>query len=70
MYKIDGDTITLTRGDSFYAVVSMEDIDEALIRSINSTISHVLGKGSILDVDTVAARNFLVQQKRMAQSAV
>ncbi len=50
--------------------IAMEDIDEALIRSINSTISHVLGKGSILDVDTVAARNFLVQQKRTAQSAV
>ena len=27
MYKIDGDTITLTRGDSFYALVSMEDLE-------------------------------------------
>lgn len=50
--------------------IAMEDIDEALIRSINSTISHVLSKGSILDVDTVAARNFLVQQKRDEESAV
>lgn len=50
--------------------IAIEDIDEALIRSINSTITHVLGKGSILDCDTVAARNFLVQQKREAESAV
>ncbi len=50
--------------------IAMEDIDEALILSINQTISHVLQKGSVLDTDTVAARNFLVQQKRMELSAV
>ncbi len=50
--------------------IAMEDIDEALIRSINSTITHVLGKGSVLDCDTVSARNFLVQQKRFCESAV
>lgn len=50
--------------------IALEDIDEALIRSINSTITHVLGKGSILDCDTVAARNFLVQQRRNTLSAV
>lgn len=50
--------------------IALEDIDEALIRSINSTISHVLGKGSVLDCDTVCARNFLVQQKRLCESAV
>ncbi|MBE7063322.1 MAG: bis(5'-nucleosyl)-tetraphosphatase (symmetrical) YqeK [Clostridia bacterium] len=50
--------------------IAMDDIDEALIRSINSTIAHVLGKGSILDCDTVCARNFLVQQKRLCESAV
>ncbi len=46
--------------------LAMEDIDEALIRCINATITHVLGKGSVLDLDTVAARNFLVQRKRSA----
>ena len=48
--------------------IAMEDIDEALIKAINSTITHVLGKGSVLDCDTVAARNFLVQKKRLCQS--
>lgn len=47
--------------------VAMEDIDEALIKAINSTITHVLGKGSVLDCDTVSARNFLVQKKRLCQ---
>lgn len=47
--------------------IAMEDIDEALIKAINSTITHVLGKGSVLDCDTVAARNFLVQKKRLCQ---
>ncbi len=50
--------------------IAMDDIDEALILSINQTIAHVLQKGSVLDTDTVAARNFLVQQKREALSAV
>lgn len=50
--------------------IALEDIDEALIRSINSTITHVLQKGSVLDCDTVAARNFLVQQRREKASAV
>lgn len=45
-------------------LLAQKDIDEALIRAINSTISHVLRKGSILDCDTVMARNFLVQEKR------
>lgn len=44
--------------------LAMQDIDEALIRAINSTITHVLSKGSILDCDTVMARNFLVMEKR------
>lgn len=46
--------------------LALQDLDEALIQVINSTITHVLGKGSILDVDTVLARNFLVQKKRSA----
>ncbi len=50
--------------------IAMNDIDEALILSINSTICHVLSKGSILDCDTVCARNFLVQQKRNQLSTV
>ena len=50
--------------------IAMEDLDEALIRTINATINHVLSKGSVLDCDTVAARNFLVQQKRKMESAV
>lgn len=44
--------------------LAMEDLDEALIQAINSTICHVLQKGSVLDCDTVMARNFLVQEKR------
>ena len=44
--------------------IALKDIDEALILSINSTICHVIQKGSVLDCDTVAARNFLVHQKR------
>ncbi|MDD6308082.1 MAG: bis(5'-nucleosyl)-tetraphosphatase (symmetrical) YqeK [Clostridia bacterium] len=44
--------------------LAMRDLDAALIQCINSTITHVLGKGSVLDCDTVAARNFLVMEKR------
>ncbi len=50
--------------------IAMEDIDEALILSINSTINHVLSKGSVLDCDTVSARTFLVQQKRHKTLAI
>lgn len=50
--------------------LAMQDIDEALIRAINSTITHVLSKGSILDCDTVKARNFLVMEKRRSALAI
>lgn len=50
--------------------IALEDIDEALIRAINSTICHILSKGSVLDCDTVMARNFLVQEKRMQALAI
>ncbi len=50
--------------------LAMEDLDEALILAIGSTITHVLRKGSILDCDTVLARNFLVQEKRRLTSSV
>lgn len=44
--------------------LSYRDLDEALIKAIGSTITHVLSKGSVLDCDTVNARNYLVVEKR------
>lgn len=40
------------------------DLNEALIRSIDSTIRHIVNKGGLLDCDTVCARNFLIAQQR------
>ena len=39
-----------------------ENLDEALIRSIDATIRHIINKGGLLDCDTVAARNYLLKK--------
>ena len=40
------------------------DLNEALIRSVDSTIRHIVNKGALLDCDTVRARNYLLSEKR------
>ena len=44
-----------------------KDINEALIRSIDATIRHIINKGGILDCDTVAARNYLITEKKRSE---
>mgnify|MGYP002575286259 FL=1 len=39
-----------------------ENLDEALVRSIDATIRHIINKGGLLDCDTVAARNYLLKK--------
>lgn len=39
------------------------DIDKAMIESLNSTIKYVVGKGELLHINTVIARNCLVNDK-------
>lgn len=49
-------------------VLAFEDLDEALVRSIDSTVRHILNKGCLLDCDTIAARNYLVLQKKLKKN--
>ena len=44
--------------------IAFEDIDEAVIRSVDATVRHIINKGGMLDTDTIAARNALVLQKK------
>lgn len=46
-----------------------EDLDLAIVTAIDSTISHVLDKGSLLHPKTVSARNFILIQRRRGESA-
>lgn len=45
-------------------VTAFENLDEALIRAIDATVRHILNKGGILDTDTVAARNYLITERK------
>ncbi len=43
--------------------LALIDIDKAMIESLNSTIQYVVSKGELLHIDTVIARNCLVNDK-------
>lgn len=43
--------------------LALVDIDKAMIESLNSTIQYVVSKGELLHIDTVIARNCLVNDK-------
>lgn len=45
-------------------VTAFESLDEALIRAIDATVRHIINKGGILDTDTVAARNYLITERK------
>lgn len=44
-------------------VMAYEDIDKALVMSLNRTILQVLRKGTVLHPNTVNARNYLIMEK-------
>ena len=44
--------------------LAFSDINEALIRSIDATIAHIIKKGAMIDCDTVNARNYLLLEKK------
>ena len=48
-------------------VLAFEDLDAALIRSIDATVRHIINKGGILDCDTIAARNSLIIKKKQIE---
>jgi len=41
-----------------------KDLDEAVLKSIDATVRHIINKGGIIDCDTIAARNSIVEIKR------
>lgn len=43
--------------------LAYENIDEALLYSIDMTIKHVLEKGNLLHIDTIHARNYILMAK-------
>lgn len=46
-----------------------EDLDKAILTAIDSTISYVMDKGSLLHPKTVKARNFILIQRRRGERA-
>lgn len=45
--------------------IVMTDLDQACLRSLQSTIDFVSGKGEYLDPDTVLARDYLLKEKNI-----
>lgn len=43
--------------------LAFEDLDEALLKSFDDTISYVLSRAAIIHVDTIKARNYLLINK-------
>ncbi|MBO4898168.1 MAG: bis(5'-nucleosyl)-tetraphosphatase (symmetrical) YqeK [Clostridia bacterium] len=43
--------------------LAFSDINEALIRSIDATLLHIINKGVTIDCDTIKARNFLIEER-------
>lgn len=44
--------------------LAYKDLDEALLRTMDATIRHIINKGGLLDKNTVEARNFLIIEKK------
>lgn len=42
---------------------TLEDLDKGVLMGLNHTIKFLLSKGSIIDINTINARNYLVLQK-------
>lgn len=42
--------------------LSMKDLDEAVIQSLENTIKHVINQKQLLHIDTIDARNYLLCQ--------
>ena len=45
-------------------VLAYEDLDRALLKSFEDTIMYILSRGSIIHIDTIKARNYLLVTKR------
>lgn len=44
--------------------LAYKDLNEALLRTMDATIRHIINKGGLLDKDTVEARNYLILEKK------
>lgn len=44
--------------------VMYEDLDKAIIMGFDSTISFVMKKGSLMHLDTLKARNYLIEERK------
>lgn len=61
------DSIEPTRthaGVEIMRVLAYKDLDEAILRTMDATIRHIINKGGLLDKDTVDARNYLIIKKK------
>lgn len=47
--------------------LAYEDIDKALLKSLDKTIAYVIKEGQLLHVDTVEARNYILCSKYMEE---
>jgi predicted HD superfamily hydrolase involved in NAD metabolism len=43
--------------------IAFEDIEEALVKALDSTIKYIIAKEALIHPDTVRTRNFIVYQK-------
>lgn len=43
--------------------IAFEDIEEAIVKTLDSTIKYIIEKGALIHPDTVRTRNFIVYQK-------
>lgn len=44
--------------------LAYEDLDKALLKSFDDTITYILSRNSIMHIDTIKARNYLLVTKR------
>ncbi|MEG0306825.1 MAG: bis(5'-nucleosyl)-tetraphosphatase (symmetrical) YqeK [Clostridium sp.] len=45
--------------------LAYDDLDKAILKSFEDTIMYILSRGSIIHVDTIKARNYLLMSKKL-----
>ncbi len=48
--------------------LAFSDLDEAVLKSLDSTIRHIINRGGVIDCDTVFCRNHLIASKKERNS--
>jgi len=51
-------------GVEYLRILSYENLDKACLLSLNRTIEYIIGKGLDLDIDTLKARDYLLEKER------